>query len=166
LVVEDRHVTVNCRVPDCFDPPEKKSFNWGKPILLGERMFHCQLRLELRGPGDGTYLRRKAASPRRVGGIECLSLRPEGETVIGLIQDSEAGRGRCERVEALVRERWEAAMKEHPEYLAGAPKTRTYPTGPHTTQGLTWLGVQAWVKYGAEAEEFVASHASTAEGGT
>lgn len=102
LVVADRLISVSFRVPDCFDPPRKKSFSQGQPILLGEKMFHCQMRLELRGPRDGTYLRRRAATSDRVGGIEFMYPGAGGDVRMAYAPDSATGRGREERIQAFL----------------------------------------------------------------
>lgn len=104
LVISDRYVNFTFRIPDCLDPPGKKSFDWGQPILIGDRMFHCALRLELRGPKDGSYLRRRAATPERNGAVEFVTPSASGDVVMATVQDSDAGRGRHERLHAFLDE--------------------------------------------------------------
>ena len=100
------------------------------PILFGEQMFHCALRLELRGPKDGSHMRRKAATRDCVGGIEFVSSGVKGEVVLSHISDSEAvgGRGRIERIQAIVGECWFHSMvhndddfKQAAEFVDGHP---------------------------------------------
>jgi hypothetical protein len=114
LAIEDRKIAIRLQIPDCFDPPTRKSFNWGQPILLDERMYHCALRLELRSRKIEGHLRRKHATPERVGGVEFLSSGPNGDVVIGFIPDSDGRRGRVERVDAILTQR-------NSEYVVGAP---------------------------------------------
>lgn len=104
LSVDSRTIRVRFGIPDCFDPPDKKSFTWGRPILIEEKMFHCALRLELRAR-DGGHLRRRGATPQCAGGVEFLSSGGDGDVVIGFRMDSEGGRGRHERIDAYCRQR-------------------------------------------------------------
>ena len=126
----------------------KKSFNWKEDIVLGERVFGCRLRLEMRAPKDETYLRRMAATPTRVGGIEFVSPSLNGEVVIGRIQDSETGRRRQDRIEAFMTER-------SSEYLVGEPYTDFE---GHTRQDFD---LSAHQKLLEQAREFVDHHLSS-----
>jgi len=113
MEVDKRKIVARFRIPDCFDPPEKKSFVWGRPILIEEKMFHCQLRLELRAR-EGGRLRRRAATHECAGGVEFVKSRSEGYAVIGFIRDSDDGRGREERISAYCRKRLSEALGEEP----------------------------------------------------
>ncbi len=146
LVVSDRCVNVTFQIPDCLDPPKKKSFNWGRPVLIGDRMFHCALRLELRSPTDGTSLRRRAATSARNGAIEFITPGANGDIVIDTIQDSESGRGREERIQAFLEEHRAA-------YTIGTPDKR----------GRIPLDNQGFQNIILEAVEFVSSNPSLPE---
>lgn len=104
LVVEGRSLTARFVIPDCFDKAPFKSFAWGEPILIEGEMFHCQLRLEVHGPRDGSYLVRRTATRDFVGGIDFMSA---DEEILAQVCDSEGadGKGRVERVLAMWRER-------------------------------------------------------------
>jgi hypothetical protein len=99
LVIKERSLEAHFVIPDCLDS-NKKSFNWGHPIFLGDGMFHCQLKLETRGPGGGSYFRRRAATRDYAGGIDFAA---GGDVLLGRVCDSEGpkGRGREERVSAM-----------------------------------------------------------------
>ena len=103
LNIDERHLALSIRVPDCLDPPKKKSFIWQRAIFLAGRPFHCQVKLVMIDPGDGSYLRRTAATPMRAGGIQFVSSGASGESVLADVPDSNA-RGRSERIEAKARE--------------------------------------------------------------
>jgi hypothetical protein len=104
ITIEDRALTLAFRVPDCLDPPKKKSFNWGKPILLNGQMFHCAARLETRAPKDGSYMRRRPGDAERASGIEFVVPQGDQVAVIGYIQDSAHGRILAEREAAEFRD--------------------------------------------------------------
>ena len=106
LTVEDQLLSLAFRMPDCLDPPTRtgKSFIWQGPILLASKPFHCQVKLVIHDPKDGTYLRRVAATPERVGGIQIVSSGMKRESVVALVSDSESGRGRHERIVAKIAE--------------------------------------------------------------
>jgi hypothetical protein len=151
LVVDDGRVTAYFRVPDCLDPPGKKSFNWRAPILFGEQMFNFQLRLEMRPPrGDASYLRRRAATRFDVGGIEFVSPNVTGDTVLGYVPDSEAGRGRKDRISAFVHE-------HRSEYVVGEPYTDAR---GNTVQNIDSL---QHLRLVAKGLEFVDRHPSSAD---
>jgi hypothetical protein len=139
------------RVPDCLDPPEKKSFNWSAPILFGEQMFNCQLRLEMRPPrGDVSYLRRRAATLMDVGGVEFVSPGVDGDTLLGYVPDSEGGRGRQDRISAFVHE-------HRSEYVVGEPYTDA---GGNTVQNFDLSRYHRLVEKG---REFVDQHPASAD---
>jgi hypothetical protein len=141
VVIGDRYVNFTFRIPDCLDPPGKKSFNWGQPILIGDRMFHCALRLELRGPKDGSYLRRRAATPARNSAVEFVTPGAIGDVVMATVQDSDAGRGRHERLHAF--------LDEH--------RTRYKLKAP---DGRTRVNNEAFWRTMTDAKEFVDSNPS------
>ncbi len=138
VVVCDQRVNVTFQLPDCLDPPEKKSFNWARPILIGDRMLHCALRLELRSPTHGTYLRRRAATAVRNGGIEFVMPGLNRDIVMAAIQDSESGRGREERIQAF--------LEEH---------RAAYGIGLPDEKGRTRVNGEALTTILLEAQEFV-----------
>jgi hypothetical protein len=109
LDIDTKGLALSFRIPDCLDPP-KKSFIWQGGIFLAELPFHCQIKLVMIDPKDGTRLRRVAATPARTGGIAFIS--PSGDD-LGHIHDSEV-RGRSERISAI-------AMERQSEYLMGLP---------------------------------------------
>jgi hypothetical protein len=150
LSIKERRLTFTLRVPDCLDPP-RKSFNWGQPILLDDQMFHCALRLELRNPKDGTYLRRMRATPLRRGGIEVMCTGLNGDTMLARVADSVTGRGRQERIHAFLEERRE-------EYLLGNPRTRQTASGRAVTEQN--INGSIYLRLRSEAEQFVDSHPS------
>jgi hypothetical protein len=69
LAVEDRSLTARFVIPDCLEAPFK-SFAWGAPLLLDSEVFHCQLRLELYGQRDGSYLVRRPATRGYASGVD------------------------------------------------------------------------------------------------
>ncbi len=133
LLVDGRNITVRFGIPDCLDPP-KRSFNWGQPILINGKMFHCALQLQIR-PRAGGHLRRKAASMDRAGGIVFLSSNRGTDNVIGFVKDSERGRGRDERIFAYCHE-------HRSEYEIGTPYTDSRDRITQPVNASKWMA--AW----------------------
>ena len=65
LSVNDGRLTASFRVPDCLDPPEKKSFSWKEDIVLGERAFSvvCNYKFVPQGM-EPIYVNARHSHPR------------------------------------------------------------------------------------------------------
>lgn len=138
LNIDAERLALTFRIPDCLDPP-KKSFIWQGAILLGKQPFHCQAKLVIINPNDGSFLRRAAATSTHTGGIEFVS---SSGGVFTTVRDSEV-RGRGERILAKARER-------RSEYLVGIPNEK----------GRTRIDSRAYLRILGEAQAFVDSHPS------
>ena len=141
LNIDGEHVDASFHIPDCLEPP-KKSFIWQDAILMADRPFHCQVKLVIIDPDDGSFLRRTAATSTRNGAIEFVS---SGGDVFARAYDSDL-RGRRERIMAKARER-------KVEYLVGTPDEK----------GRTRINNAAYLRILIEAEAFIDSHPSVSD---
>ncbi len=142
LNIAARRLALSFRIPDCLNPPSKKSFIWQGAIFLDDRPFHCQAKLVIIDPKDGSFVRRIAAASTHAGGIEFVSL---GGSVFAMVRDSDA-RGRKERIIAKARER-------QAEYVIGKPDEK----------GRTGINIAAHQRILREAEAFVDCHPSASD---
>ncbi len=140
--IDGESLALSFRIPDCLDPPKKKSFIWQGGIYLAETAFHSQIKLVIVNPKDGSDLRRFEATSTRTGGVAFVS--PDGRD-LGQIRDSEV-RGRSERIRARVREK-------RPEYLEGTPDSK----------GRTRINQRSFFDTLAEAAKFVDSRPADGE---
>jgi len=60
VIVCGHRVDVVFPIPDCIYPFKKSGWGCseGGPILVADCIYHCQARLQVRGPRDGSFLRR------------------------------------------------------------------------------------------------------------
>lgn len=138
LNIDAGRLALSFRIPDCLNPP-KKSFIWQGAIFLDDRPFHCQVKLVVIDPRDGSFLRRIAATSTHTGCIEFVS---SGGSVFAHVRDSD-GRGRKERIIAKARER-------QVEYIIGTPDEK----------GRTRVNSVAYLRILSEAAAFVDCHPS------
>lgn len=101
LEIEGKLVTLTFRIPDCLNPPNKKSFIWQGPVQFAGGAYHSQVKLVIIDPQDGTFLRRFAATPLSNGGILVKRSSDPASVDMSRLSDSNC-RGREGRISAVL----------------------------------------------------------------